>query len=176
MEQWDDAPKTARLRLTDPAGRILETSATIESGSETTLLLDVPDPQLWRLNGYGSQPLYTVPWKFITEELQDQRNYHPGLRTVELRQQPDEWGRSFTFVINGQPITAMGSNWIPADSFPTRITYASLERSIRDAAKTHQNMLRAWGGGFYEDDRFMNGARHGILVWQDFIFSAAYTR
>ena len=175
MEQWDDAPKTARLQLTDPAGRILETSATIESGSETTLLLDVPDPQLWWPNGYGSQPLYTATVEIHqAEELQDQRNYHLGLRTVELRQQPDEWGRSFTFVINGQPITAMGSNWIPADSFPTRITYTSLERLIRDAAKTHQNMLRVWGGGFYEDDCFYELCdRHGILVWQDFIFSCS---
>ena len=35
-----------------------------------------------------------------------------------------EWGRSFTFVVNGVPIFAKGSNWIPADSFPTRLTDA----------------------------------------------------
>ncbi|MCX8102787.1 MAG: hypothetical protein N3D77_16335, partial [Geminicoccaceae bacterium] len=80
----------------------------------------------------------------------DRRDYHLGVRTIELRQQPDAWGRSFTFVGNGVPIFAKGSNWIPADSFPTRLTEARLEGLIRAAAETHQNMLRVWGGGFYE--------------------------
>ena len=83
-------------------------------------------------------------------------------------------GRSFTFVVNGVPIFAKGSNWIPADSFPTRITDAYLEMLIRAAAETHQNMLRVWGGGFYEEERFYDLCdRYGILIWQDFIFSCS---
>ena len=83
-------------------------------------------------------------------------------------------GRSFTFVVNGQPIFAKGSNWIPADSFPTRITDAYLEELIKAAANTHQNMLRVWGGGFYEEERFYDLCdRYGILVWQDFIFACS---
>jgi beta-mannosidase len=96
------------------------------------------------------------------------------LRTIELRQQEDQWGRSFIFVVNGVSIFAKGSNWIPADSFPTRITDDLLEKLIRSAVETHQNMLRVWGGGFYEDDRFYDLCdRYGILVWQDFIFSCS---
>jgi beta-mannosidase len=35
-------------------------------------------------------------------------------------------------------------------------------------------MLRVWGGGFYEDERFYDLCdRYGILVWQDFIFSCS---
>ena len=91
-----------------------------------------------------------------------------------LRQQPDAWGRSFTFVVNGLPIFAKGSNWIPADTFPTRITDACLEGLIRSAVQTHQNMLRVWGGGFYEEERFYDLCdRYGILVWQEFIFSCS---
>jgi beta-mannosidase len=35
-------------------------------------------------------------------------------------------------------------------------------------------MLRVWGGGIYEDERFFDLCdRYGILVWQDFIFSCS---
>ena len=91
-----------------------------------------------------------------------------------MRQQEDQWGRSFIFVVNGVSIFAKGSNWIPADSFPTRITDAFLEKLIQAAVETHQNMLRVWGGGFYEEERFYDLCdRYGILVWQDFIFSCS---
>ncbi len=91
---------------------------------------------------------------------------------MELRREPDEWGESFTFVVNGVPIFAKGADWIPADSFPTRISDAFMERLIRDAAAAHMNMLRVWGGGFYEEERFYDLCdRYGLLIWQDFIFA-----
>ena len=35
-------------------------------------------------------------------------------------------------------------------------------------------MLRVWGGGFYEEERFYDLCdRYGILVWQDLIFSCS---
>ena len=45
---------------------------------------------------------------------------------------------------------------------------------IADAAASHQNMLRVWGGGLYEEERFYDLCdKYGILVWQDFIFSCS---
>jgi len=175
LQSWDAAPRSAVLRLVAPDGQVFETRGEDLRGNESTLQVLIPDPQLWWPNGYGEQPLYRASLELHQAEiLLDRREYQFGLRTIELRQEPDEWGRSFTFVVNGLPIFAKGSNWIPADSFPTRITDEHLEGFIRATAETHQNMLRVWGGGFYEEERFYDLCdRYGILVWQEFIFSCS---
>jgi beta-mannosidase len=179
IEQWGAAAVEAGMRITAPDGKNLEKKGAIPSSNELIFEMPIPRPELWWPNGYGKQALYQAQI-FITRggdaeaETLDRRSYQLGLRTIELRQQPDPWGRSFAFVVNGVPIFAKGSNWIPADSFPTRITAKSLEGLIRSAVETHQNMLRVWGGGFYEDEHFYDLCdRYGILVWQEFIFSCS---
>lgn len=168
-------PCSVVLRITAPDGMTFETSDVLLAGMESSLHIDIQNPQLWWPNGYGAQPLYKVNVELKQGDLVlDQKEYQLGLRKIELRQEPDEWGRSFTFVVNDLPIFAKGSDWIPADSFPTRITDAYMEALIRAAADTHQNMLRVWGGGFYEEERFYDLCdRYGILIWQDFIFSCS---
>ncbi len=135
--------------------------------------LEVEDPQLWWINGLGGQPLYTVHTRLMvgdTEIDSDQR--HIGLRVLRLERQPDTWGESFTFSINGVPFFAKGANWIPADSFPARLSEADYEGLIASAAEAHMNMLRVWGGGIYESDAFYDLCdRYGIAVWQDFMFA-----
>jgi len=175
IERWGDAPVTARLRVTDPDGDILEQVSEVSETAEISMQLPIAHPQLWWPNGYGDQPLYKVELLLLAEEgVCDQRTYQMGLRTIELRQEEDEWGKSFTFVVNGVPIFAKGANWIPADSFPTRISGERLEHLIRSAAQANMNMLRVWGGGFYEEERFYDLCdRYGILVWQDFTFSCS---
>jgi beta-mannosidase len=166
---------SVEMHLVAPDGQEWKAKGTVTQGSESKLRVVVENPQLWWPNGYGDQPLYRASVELHqADQLLEQREYKLGLRTIELRQQPDEWGRSFTFVVNGLPIFAKGSNWIPADSFPTRITDDYLEMLIRSAAETHQNMLRVWGGGFYEEDRFYDLCdRYGILIWQEFIFACS---
>jgi beta-mannosidase len=174
VERWEELPLTATLRLTGPAGEVFEDEAELVSDAHALRVL-IEQPQLWWPNGYGGQPLYEAEVLLSADgQVLDRRTFQMGLRTIELHQEEDEWGRSFTFVVNGVPIFAKGSNWIPADSFPTRISDEHLERLIRDAALTHQNMLRVWGGGFYEEERFYDLCdRYGILVWQDFTFSCS---
>ena len=132
-------------------------------------------PSLWWPNGLGPQPLYTFRARLlINGRLSDQKTTRTGLRSLELRQRPDQWGKSFEFRINDVPVFAKGGNWIPADSFPTRVTkvqYRHLLESVRD---TNMNMLRVWGGGIYESDEFYDLCDEmGILVWQDFMFACA---
>jgi beta-mannosidase len=133
----------------------------------------VPHPQLWWPNGLGSQPLYDVEISLKAgQQVLDRRDYKVGLRTVELRQEPDQWGREFVFYVNGVRLFAKGANWIPADSLPTRVEETQLETLIKAAADANMNMLRVWGGGYYPEEAFFDLCdRYGLLVWQDFMFA-----
>lgn len=176
LERWDADAVGVVFRVTAPDGQTFEDSTPVHAnGQPIELSIGIDHPQLWWPNGYGAQPLYKAVVEVTARDhVVDRREVALGLRTIELVQEPDEWGRSFRFVVNGQPIFVKGSNWIPADSFPTRITSESLERLIHSAVETHQNMLRVWGGGFYEDEHFYDLCdRFGILVWQEFIFSCS---
>lgn len=93
---------------------------------------------------------------------------------VELRQELDSIGQSFTFYRDGKPIFIKGANWIPVHSFPVldsanRTRYRHLLCSAKEAGF---NMLRVWGGGIYEHDYFYDLCDSlGLMVWQDFIFA-----
>ena len=94
-----------------------------------------------------------------------------GLRSVELRRDPDQWGKSFAFVVNGIPIFAKGANVIPFDSFPSRVTSARYREILQAARDANMNMVREWGGGIYESDAFYDICDElGLMVWQEFIF------
>jgi beta-mannosidase len=170
-DSWDKAPLSLSLTLNAPDGKKLSTK--VEFAGETAASVVVDDPQLWWPNGYGKQNLYQLEVALEQgSSTLDMRTYQIGLRTIQLMQEPDQWGESFTFVVNGIPVFAKGADWIPADSFPTRITDAHLEYLIKSAADAHMNMLRVWGGGLYASESFYDLCdRYGILVWQDFAFA-----
>ena len=135
----------------------------------------VTDPQLWWPNGLGAQPLYTARADLKANRRQlDKAVRRVGIRTIELRQQADKDGKSFTFVVNGVPVFAKGGNWIPADSFPNRVTRERYHHLIQSCKDANMNMLRVWGGGYYEMDDFYDLCDEmGILVWQDFMFACS---
>ncbi len=177
LEQWREARLRVMLTVVAPDGQV-QTAQTVpvacpDRPPTAGLQIILHNPQLWWPNGYGAQPLYEVEVSLWADEtLLDHRAFPVGLRTLALRQEADEWGESFQFVVNGVPIFAKGANWIPADSFPTRVRDEHLEWLIQSAAKAHMNMLRVWGGGIYPDERFYDLCdRYGLLVWQDFIFA-----
>ena len=180
----EENPLTLQIRATAPDGTVKR--AKMPAQQQAALPLNIYKPLLWWSRGLGEQPLYQIDVELIegdpgVEEphVVDSRTYQIGLRTVELRQQEDSGtssvnGKSFTFVVNGVPVFAKGSNWIPADSFPARISPEQIEHLIRSAAEANHNMLRIWGGGYYESEAFYDLCdRYGILVWQDFQFACA---
>jgi len=169
---------TASIMVTSPNGKQFENEETLLTLLEgelsfADLSVEIPDPQLWWPSGYGAQSLYDVEVTLKDgRNVLDQRTYKIGLRTIELRQEPDQWGREFTFHVNGVRLFAKGADWIPTDSFPTRITESILEGLLKSAVDANMNMLRIWGGGYYPEDMFYDLCdRYGILLWQDFMFA-----
>lgn len=168
----------ATLTVTSPDGDRFEKEEKVltldeREASFATLSVEIPNPQLWWPNGYGEQPLYEVEVTLKSgENLLDQRTYKIGLRKIELCQEPDQWGKEFTFYVNGVRLFAKGADWIPTDSLPTRVTRSMLEGLLKSAVDANMNMLRVWGGGYYPEDMFYDLCdRYGILIWQDFMFA-----
>ena len=136
------------------------------------LPIDIAHPDLWWPNGYGKQAMYTFHSSLKTGgSTQDEATVRTGLRSIVLRREPDQWGRSFEFVVNGVPVFGKGADVIPFDSFPTRVTEAQYRRILESARAANMNMIRHWGGGYYETDEFYTLCDElGIMVWQDFMF------
>ncbi|MCJ8154630.1 glycoside hydrolase family 2 protein [Chryseobacterium sp. SSA4.19] len=149
----------------------------LKKGKNTIgLPFTVKHPKLWQPNGWGDPNLYEIKIS-LQKESQVLSNIKEriGLRTIELVQQKDEKGKSFYFKVNGNPIYAKGTNWIPSDSFTPRITKEKYQKLIKDCKDAHMNMIRVWGGGIYEDDEFYKACdENGILVWQDFMFAGSF--
>lgn len=157
------APDQVTLRISPPAPACLlwEGEPVAESATGE---LRIDNPRLWWPNGFGEQPLYEL-------EIAD-TNRRIGLRSIELRRQTDQWGQSFEFVVNGHAVYAKGANFVPIDVLLPSISAADSARVVQQAAASHMNMLRVWGGGIYESDAFYDACDEaGILVWQDLPFS-----
>lgn len=142
---------------------------------EDSITYTVNNPRLWWCAGMGEPNLYDFSIDFKNGyTLLDRSEIRMGIRTVELVTEPDTFGKSFYFKLNGKPVFAKGANYIPQDIFQDRVTGAQYKRLLDDAVAANMNMLRVWGGGIYEDDLFYQlcDAR-GILVWQDFMYACA---
>ncbi|MCE4553917.1 beta-mannosidase [Roseateles cellulosilyticus] len=171
-------PAKLQVDVAPPQGQpfTLMQDVVLEPGrNQFSLPIRIERPRRWYPAGYGAQPMYTVR-ATLTQESEElaRAERRTGLRTVELRREKDAWGRSFAFVINGIPVFAKGANMIPLDSFPSRVTRARQRAMLETARRANMNMLRLWGGAYYESDAFYEEADAlGILIWQDFMFGGA---
>jgi beta-mannosidase len=140
------------------------------SAGETQLthMFRIETPVLWWPAGHGEQAIYAVRVETSTETVVRR----VGLRQVELITDKDEAGSRFALKVNGREIFCRGANWIPADALPSRITPAGVRDLLQSAVDANMNMLRVWGGGFYEPDWFYDLCDEmGLMVWQDFMFA-----
>jgi len=168
----------ARITVAQPGGPVLgHADVTLKPGANDVKLgARIDKPELWWPAGLGPQRLYTLETKLATGDgrATDARTTRIGLRTIEVVHERDAEGKSFFIKVNGAPVFMKGANWIPADSFVTRVTADRYRALLQSAVDANMNMLRVWGGGIYEDDRFYDLADElGLLVWQDFMFACS---
>ena len=168
-EEYGDTQIDYEYTLICPDGRTVT-----KSGKEAEFLIEGPEIwQTYELSGKKEQPLYAVT---LTAKLENETTAQVtkkvGLRTIELNREKDEFGQNFQFRLNGVPLFIKGANYIPPDSFMTRFDKAQLDRLLDAVQFSNMNMLRIWGGGYYESDEFYEECdRRGILIWQDFCFA-----
>ncbi|CEQ39941.1 SPOSA6832_01502 [Sporobolomyces salmonicolor] len=152
-------------------------SITASDDGEHCWRFEQDEVELWWPAGMGKQVLYTVKLDLVDEKtgtVLDSTERQIGFRRVRVVQEPlnDQPGTSFCFEINNTPIFSGGSNWIPLDPFLSNATPERYRQWLELLVEGHQNMVRVWGGGVYEDDAFYDTCDElGILVWQDFMFA-----
>jgi beta-mannosidase len=172
-----DAPGAGEAKLTASVAGVstTETVELADGDNEVELDLRVPDPDRWWPRGYGDQPLYDLDLRVERDEQAMTTTDRIGFREIELvTEEEAESGLSFQFVVNGEPIYAKGANWIPVESMRGAIESERYEQLLSGAVDANMNMIRVWGGGYYELDEFYERCDElGLLVWQDFMFACS---
>jgi beta-mannosidase len=177
LDVWGTKDLELVALVTSPNGEKFSVSQTIEPGTDIcSVSVTIPNPQLWWPNGFGSQPLYQVQ-VFLKDGAQvcDAKEMHVGLRTITLRREKDEWGRSYEFVVNGRPIFMRGSNVIIQDAILGRYSEEKTEQLIKNCVQANFNCIRIWGGAHYPDDYFYDLCdKYGMVLYHDLMFACNF--
>lgn len=141
------------------------------------LHISCSDVRFWWPRNAGEPNIYDVTLTLYRGgEVVDVCKKSLGIRTVKLLRTSttDEQGNGdFRFIVNGRPIFAMGSNWVPADALHSRDA-ERIPQILPMLSDIGCNIIRIWGGGVYEDDRLYDYCdRDGIMIWQDFMMACA---
>ncbi len=156
--------------------KLFGSTKVVADGSVLKRLDRIEQPQLWWPRGQGEQTLYQDEWilKTLSGKVIGTKSARFGVRKSELIMVPDQWGTSYTIRINGRDLFCKGANYIPQDIFPARITDASLKAAVTTMSESNFNIVRVWGGGYYQPEAFYEACdEQGMMVWQDFMFACA---
>ena len=149
---------------------VWESSRSVAGEAPVSTEARIEKAKLWYPNGYGEAFLYTLKARLERDgEVVDECVRRFGVRTVELKQDDQ-----FTFCINGIDVFSRGANWVPSNSLTLDSTSEHYVHLLDLAHDAGFNMLRVWGGGIYEPDKFYDLCDElGIMVWQDFMYACA---
>lgn len=186
---YDKAEETVSVEVANPGfrtqkvkvtGRIEETGGTfsrnvtvlrgmretVQFAPEDFPALKIGSPRLWWPVNKGKPELYTLTLKAEQDgRVLDSVRVRFGIR--EITSGTDTPDKSRTFRVNGQDIFIRGTNWIPENML--RNSDERTEAELRYTAQSGVNLIRQWGGGITESDRFYELCDSlGIMVWTEF--------
>ena len=132
--------------------------------------------ELWWSRGMGSAKLYDFIFEICDSfnETIDKSQKTFGIRVIKLMQpeDKDKNGSGFNLRINDRDIFIKGANYIPPDSFLTRVTPRKYDQIISDIIGANYNAIRLWGGGYFESPYFYSKCdENGILILHDLMFA-----
>lgn len=151
-------------------GNVLHTVGSLNQGK-----LRIFNPKLWYPAGFGDPNLYdfVITIEKAGEIVAEHRE-KIGIRLVHLErtETTDENGSGeFQIYCNNEKIFIRGTNWKPTSPYPSQVA-AINEKVLQLAVDCHCNMIRVWGGGFYEDNEFWDFCdKNGLMVWHDFMIA-----
>lgn len=168
--------------LRDPEGREVLRQSKTERVDRFRFRAMLPSPQLWWTHDMGEPTCYQLIVRLCDaeERVLAERTKHVGFRRVRLVMQEAWWepveglpkSRGYPPIqveLNARRLFAKGTNWVPPDIFPARITRDTYEPLVQMAKEAHFNLLRSWGGGMISHESFFDLCDEmGLLVWQEF--------
>ncbi|MBE6383254.1 MAG: glycoside hydrolase family 2 [Lentisphaerae bacterium] len=168
-----------RLGLAKKRGRIVaevegtdvrfEADVELYRGERRTVFAaaKMPNPRLWWPRNKGDQSLYVLRARFLDDRgsTLDEVRTRFGIREFASDQGGKDGARQF--YANGRKIFVRGVNWIPDAMLAC--DDARMERTMRLVSESGVNLVRLWGGGIVESDRFYELCdEYGLMVWQEF--------
>ena len=174
FECWIEADKEKRVSVkAEIAGKSIEGIFDLKEGiNKYSIFLSIPvsDVKRWWPNGFGGQKLYKAEISVDG----DKKERKVGFRTLKVKNEPTMGGKELTICVNGRDIFSKGANWIPLDAIPSRMTRERYDELLQDAVDANMNMIRVWGGGWYEKEDFYDLCdEKGILLYHDMMFACS---
>lgn len=171
-----DGDKLRYYLETAPGSDEYVTVETEVTGKKNFANLKVENPELWYPIGYGNHPLYRYKTELLRgDKVVSEKSGRIAFREVKLLEEPKNSSvLGYDFLINGKKVYIKGSDWVPAECFFGCMTDEKYEKLVRLAVRGNFNMLRVWGGGNFERDKFYDLCdENGVMVWQDFMYACA---
>jgi beta-mannosidase len=173
IDNYSHEPFSLAFRVSLNDSTVNQITVPVVNNDSTKASLKIPKPELWWPNGWGKHPLYTITGELLSEgKVVSTKKLRIGLRTIELSEEKDKKGQTFGIKVNGKLIFCKGTNWIPADALPNRLTESKYKELLGSCKDANMNMIRLWGGGLYEPEIFYDFCdENGIMIWHDFMFA-----
>jgi len=173
VRTWSAPSTRLRLAIREDADAppVWRDEVPVPASGAVRVPVRLANARLWYPQPAGEPFRYALAAELVGPDgvVLDRTTTRFGIRTIELAQD----GR-FTFSVNGVDVFAKGANWVPSNSLTLEVGPDEYRHLLELARDANFNMLRVWGGGFYESEVFYDLCdEFGIMIWQDFMYACA---